>query len=435
MRSDTISRSSSRSRCCRISTRTGTRRAAAAPGTSQPVELCAGGVAGAYFRICGRTFDRKDPLGRLTYQGSQHLATLGALTDYDRDRDEAERNLPWERWQGRYEWREAALSRIGTAYHHRWFLEQLVTLRDDERTRLAIVTRVALDASGGMSIELKLWPGNPRTVAVRPQSSAFSEDPPLPSIELCESPDEGGVADRAVPDVRAGPAAALDGFRAGATLQAHEARCSAARTSSAARSKKPRRAESHAQRAAAPAARGRIRGQNGVRAYRGRPSGAYVSNRLAGETSPYLLQHADNPVDWYPWGEEAFARARAEGKPVLLSVGYSACHWCHVMAHESFEDPDVAARMNEHFVNIKVDREERPDVDQIYQTAQALMTRRSGGWPLTVFMTPQGDPFFAGTYFPEGRPLRPAGIPRPAAAHRARLSREGRRRSPRRARS
>ncbi len=127
-------------------------------------------------------------------------------------------------------------------------------------------------------------------------------------------------------------------------------------------------------------------------------------NRLAGETSPYLLQHADNPVDWYPWGEEAFAKARAEGKPVLLSVGYSACHWCHVMAHESFEDPAVAAEMNRHFVSVKVDREERPDVDQIYQAAQALLTRRSGGWPLTVFMTPSGDPFFAGTYFPkEGR--------------------------------
>ena len=126
-----------------------------------------------------------------------------------------------------------------------------------------------------------------------------------------------------------------------------------------------------------------------------------MANRLAGETSPYLLQHADNPVDWYPWGEEAFARARAEGKPVLLSVGYSACHWCHVMAHESFEDPVVAEAMNHHFVNVKVDREERPDVDQIYQTAQALLTRRSGGWPLTVFMTPEGEPFFAGTYFPK----------------------------------
>jgi uncharacterized protein YyaL (SSP411 family) len=126
-----------------------------------------------------------------------------------------------------------------------------------------------------------------------------------------------------------------------------------------------------------------------------------TQNRLADETSPYLRQHAGNPVDWYPWGDEAFARARREGKPVLLSIGYSACHWCHVMAHESFEDPDVAAAMNRDFVNVKVDREERPDVDQIYQTAQALMTRRSGGWPLTVFMTPDGDPFYAGTYFPK----------------------------------
>jgi uncharacterized protein YyaL (SSP411 family) len=127
-------------------------------------------------------------------------------------------------------------------------------------------------------------------------------------------------------------------------------------------------------------------------------------NRLAGETSPYLRQHADNPVDWHPWGEEAFARARAEDKPILLSVGYSACHWCHVMAHESFEDETVAAAMNRDFVNVKVDREERPDVDRIYQTAHALMSRRGGGWPLTVFLTPSGDPFFAGTYFPkEGR--------------------------------
>jgi len=158
-------------------------------GTSQAVEMCGGGVAGVYFRVSGRTFDRKDPLGRLTYQGSQHLATLGALTDYDRFREQAERNLPWERWQGRYEWREAALTRVGTA-HHRWFLEQLVTLRDDERTRIAHVTRVALDASGSLAIEIKIWPGAPRTVAVRPQSSAFSEDPPLPTVELCESPDE-----------------------------------------------------------------------------------------------------------------------------------------------------------------------------------------------------------------------------------------------------
>ena len=126
-----------------------------------------------------------------------------------------------------------------------------------------------------------------------------------------------------------------------------------------------------------------------------------MPNRLARATSPYLQQHADNPVDWYPWGEEALARARAEDKPILLSIGYSACHWCHVMAHESFEDPDVAAVMNDAFVNVKVDREERPDLDQIYQTAHALLTRRSGGWPLTMFLTPDGEPFFGGTYFPK----------------------------------
>jgi uncharacterized protein YyaL (SSP411 family) len=126
-----------------------------------------------------------------------------------------------------------------------------------------------------------------------------------------------------------------------------------------------------------------------------------MSNRLAGATSPYLQQHADNPVDWYPWGEESLGRARAEDKPILLSIGYSACHWCHVMAHESFEDAEVAAVMNEAFVNIKVDREERPDLDQIYQTAHALLTRRSGGWPLTMFLTPSGAPFFGGTYFPK----------------------------------
>ena len=126
-----------------------------------------------------------------------------------------------------------------------------------------------------------------------------------------------------------------------------------------------------------------------------------MANRLAAATSPYLQQHADNPVDWYPWGEEALARARAENKPILLSIGYSACHWCHVMAHESFEDREVAAVMNDAFVNIKVDREERPDLDQIHQTAQALLTRRTGGWPLTMFLTPAGEPFFGGTYFPK----------------------------------
>jgi hypothetical protein len=124
-------------------------------------------------------------------------------------------------------------------------------------------------------------------------------------------------------------------------------------------------------------------------------------NRLAGETSPYLLQHAANPVDWYPWGPEALARARAEDRPILLSVGYSACHWCHVMAHESFEDAATAALMNELFVNVKVDREERPDLDRIYQTAHQMLTQRGGGWPLTMFLSPRDQrPFFGGTYFP-----------------------------------
>ncbi len=124
-------------------------------------------------------------------------------------------------------------------------------------------------------------------------------------------------------------------------------------------------------------------------------------NRLADATSPYLLQHADNPVDWYPWGREALERAAREHKPILLSIGYSACHWCHVMAHESFENEDIAALMNAGFVNIKVDREERPDLDRIYQVAHQLLTRNRGGWPLTMFLTP-GDqvPFFGGTYFP-----------------------------------
>lgn len=126
-----------------------------------------------------------------------------------------------------------------------------------------------------------------------------------------------------------------------------------------------------------------------------------MSNHLAGETSPYLLQHADNPVAWYPWGEEALALARTQNKPILLSIGYSACHWCHVMAQESFEDTEVAAAMNEHFINIKVDREERPDLDQIYQTAHYMLNHRHGGWPLTMFLTPDQKPFFGGTYFPK----------------------------------
>ncbi len=131
------------------------------------------------------------------------------------------------------------------------------------------------------------------------------------------------------------------------------------------------------------------------------------ANHLSHENSPYLLQHAGNPVDWYPWGDEAFEKAKSEDKPVFLSVGYAACHWCHVMAHESFEDPAIAQLMNEHFVNIKVDREERPDIDGIYMQAVVAMTGQ-GGWPMSVFITPQGEPFYCGTYFP---PVRKYNMP------------------------
>src|ERR671933_2770685 len=124
-----------------------------------------------------------------------------------------------------------------------------------------------------------------------------------------------------------------------------------------------------------------------------------MPNALAQETSPYLLQHRDNPVAWLPWGEEALRRAREEDKPLLVSIGYSACHWCHVMERESFEDPETAAVMNEQFVPVKVDREERPDIDALYMDAVQAMTG-SGGWPLTAFLTPHGEPFYAGTYFP-----------------------------------
>ncbi|HQU47869.1 MAG TPA: thioredoxin domain-containing protein, partial [Casimicrobiaceae bacterium] len=145
-------------------------------------------------------------------------------------------------------------------------------------------------------------------------------------------------------------------------------------------------------------------------------------NRLANASSPYLRQHAGNPVDWHEWSEEALALAKAQDRPILLSIGYAACHWCHVMAHESFEDSDVARAMNAHFVNVKVDREERPDLDRIYQTAHALLSQRSGGWPLTMFLTPDGAPFFSGTYFPrESRHGLPGFLdllPRVAAAWR-----------------
>src|SRR6478752_3697676 len=132
-----------------------------------------------------------------------------------------------------------------------------------------------------------------------------------------------------------------------------------------------------------------------------------MPNRLQHETSPYLRQHADNPVDWYPWGEEALSRARREDRPILLSIGYAACHWCHVMERESFENDQTARLMNDHFVCIKVDREERPDLDDIYMAATVAMSGH-GGWPMTVFLTPEQKPFFAGTYFPPadayGRP-------------------------------
>src|SRR5713101_2278976 len=137
-------------------------------------------------------------------------------------------------------------------------------------------------------------------------------------------------------------------------------------------------------------------------------AGERPTNRLVHSTSPYLLQHAHNPVDWHPWGPEALSRARAEDKPILLSIGYSACHWCHVMERESFEDETIAALMNAHFVPVKVDREERPDLDDIYMAATLAMNQGQGGWPMTVFLTLDQKPFFAGTYFPPtdryGRP-------------------------------
>src|SRR5438132_1268057 len=139
------------------------------------------------------------------------------------------------------------------------------------------------------------------------------------------------------------------------------------------------------------------------------------TNRLIHETSPYLQQHAHNPVDWYSWGEEALARAKTENKPILLSIGYSACHWCHVMERESFENEAIARLMNDNFVSIKVDREERPDLDQIYMDAVQLLTGR-GGWPLTVFLTPEGKPFYGGTYFPPEDRHGIAGFPRVLAA-------------------
>ena len=134
-----------------------------------------------------------------------------------------------------------------------------------------------------------------------------------------------------------------------------------------------------------------------------------MPNRLQNQRSPYLLQHAENPVDWYPWGEEAFEKARREGKPVFLSIGYATCHWCHVMARESFESPEVAEILNRSFVSVKVDREERPDVDAVYMEA-CVALNGSGGWPLTLLLTPEGEPFFAGTYLPRENRGRQLGL-------------------------
>jgi len=157
--------------------------------TRSAVELVAGGLNGTYFRVGGRTFDRADPIGRMSFHGAQHLQTLGALTDYDRNREAAERDYPWERWHGDYEWREARLSRPDSG-SYRWFFDQLVVLRDDERTRLGHVTRVALGTGGDLAVTLRLWPGTPKAIALRPMSTAFNEEPPIPALLLAESPEE-----------------------------------------------------------------------------------------------------------------------------------------------------------------------------------------------------------------------------------------------------
>ena len=136
-----------------------------------------------------------------------------------------------------------------------------------------------------------------------------------------------------------------------------------------------------------------------------------MANQLANESSLYLNQHKENPVNWLPWSQDAFDLAKKENKPIFLSIGYSACHWCHVMAHECFEDEDVAKLMNENFINIKVDKEERPDIDQIYQTAHFIFSRRPGGWPLSVFLTPEQEPYYIGTYFPKISKYNLPGLP------------------------
>jgi hypothetical protein len=163
------------------------RRSSEGPRTT--IDLCGGGLGGAYFRIGGRTFDRKDPLGRMSYQGAQHLQTLAALTDYDRGREDAERTWVWEEWAGHYEWKEAAVIR-GSGTLHRWALDQIVVVRDEERVRLGYVTRVAHDMHGEFALSLKMYSGTPKAMAVRPLSTAVGEDPPLPVVMLGETPDD-----------------------------------------------------------------------------------------------------------------------------------------------------------------------------------------------------------------------------------------------------
>jgi hypothetical protein len=163
------------------------RRAGDAPRAT--IDLCTGGLGAAYFRIGGRTFERKDPMGRLSFHGAQHLQSLGALTDYDRGREDAERTWVWEQWAGTYEWREASVARTAET-KHRWALDQLVVVRDEERVRAGWVTRVAQDVHGALSLSLRLWSGNAKAIALRPLSTAVSEDPPIPAIVLSESPDD-----------------------------------------------------------------------------------------------------------------------------------------------------------------------------------------------------------------------------------------------------
>ena len=383
------------------------RRRPSAP--EKAFELCSGGLPAAYFRVSGRTFERKDPAGRLSYADAQQLQAIAAVVDYDNGREERRSRVGWEHWQGTFESRDAMVARESEP-GRRWMLDQLAVMRSDGVVRVGYVTRVAmggdgqLGAEGQLALTLRIWSAAPVAMTLLPLSAASSDDPPLPALRLDETPDD--KASLVLPPRTFNPSRVLRCLDVGPDRRYRLTRL-LQRGIDFERVSFEETPERHPagipRKVAATAA---------------------MPNRLAGETSPYLIQHAGNPVDWHPWDDEALSLARREGKPILLSIGYSACHWCHVMAHESFEDPRVAAAMNADFVNIKVDREERPDLDQIYQTAHALMTRRSGGWPLTMFLTPDGAPFFGGTYFPkEGRYGLPGFLdllPRVAAAYRER---------------